>query len=202
MVPGTYQFGISCTGGTGAYTGPSAIQLTVPGAPQIVGVPQGATCTLTETPVPGWTPPIWASSPTPNQSNGWTAQVGPMNVNTQLTVSNRPGGGGGGGAQVRLQISKNTGAAMRPGTYTFSISCTGGSGPYTGPATVTVTVPGAPVTTGVPQGATCTVTETPVAGWQTPAFSASGSPLTSYDWTAQVGPMNVNTALTVSNRPR
>ncbi len=210
LVPGNYTFGITCSGGSGPYTGPSSMVITLPGPSAMVGVPQGAMCTLSETPVAGWSPPIWGSSPTPNTSSGWTAQVGPLNTNTQLTVSNRPptsggggnaSGGGGGGAQVRLHITKNTGSNLVPGSYSFNISCTGGSGPYTGPNPVVVTLPGPSVITGVPQGAMCTVSETPVAGWSPPIWSTSPTPNTSNGWTAQVGPLNTNTQLTVSNRP-
>lgn len=212
VVPGNYTFSIGCTGGSGTYTGPTSMVLTLPGPPAMVGVPQGAICTLSETPIAGWTPPIWGTSPTPSTASGWTVQIGPMNVNTQLTVANRPPASGGGnasgggssgnsGAQVRLTLTKNTGSTLVPGNYTFGIACSGGSGTYTGPSSMVLTLPGPSATVGVPQGAICTLSETPIPGWTPPIWGSSPTPSTASGWTAQVGPMNVNTQVTVANRP-
>ena len=108
---------------------------------------------------------------------------------------------------VRLDLRKSTGSNAVPGTYTFGITCTGGSGPYTGPATVNLVVPPNPsvTTLNVPQGSTCTVTEsppTPSSAWApTALFGGSTSPINILGpWQAAIGPMPVNTGMTVTNQ--
>jgi hypothetical protein len=110
---------------------------------------------------------------------------------------------------VRFELRKSTGSIAVPGTYTFGITCTGGSGPYTGPSSVNLVVPSNPsvTTLNVPQGSTCTITETPptpASAWGSSAmFGGSSSPITIMGpWKAKIGPMPVNTGMTVTNQPQ
>ena len=198
-VPGNYTFNLTCSGPGGPYTGPNPITVTLPGNPVLTQVPQNDTCTLSETPIAGWNIPTFGGSSAQIVPNGWNAQIGPMSVNTSVTVTNNPGVINV--PHVRLAITKSTGANVVPGNYTFHIACTGPNGPYTGPNPVTVALPGSPDIEQIPQGDTCTLSETPIAGWGTPTWGGSNAAITPNGWNAQIGPMNVNSTLTVTNSP-
>ena len=82
------------------------------------------------------------------------------------------------GQLVSFDIRKTTGAVQIPGSYLFSVTCTGLGGPYTGPNPVAVVLPSPGVSSvNVPAGALCIVKETPPAGsWNDPVFSGSREP--------------------------
>jgi nitrogen fixation protein len=198
VVPGNYPFNVTCTGPGGPYTGTNPVIVPLPGSGIDVQVPQNDTCNLTETSVAGWGQPIWGGSNAPIVPNGWSAQIGPMPVNTTLIVTNQPPVNV---PHVRLHITKSTGSTVMPGNYTFNVTCTGPNGPYTGPNPVTVPLPGSGIDVQVPQGDTCNLTETPVAGWGQPIWGGSTAAIVPNGWSAQIGPMPVNTPLIVTNQP-
>ena len=99
------------------------------------------------------------------------------------------------GELVRFDIRKSTGAVQIPGSYLFSVTCTGPGGPYTGPNPVAVVLPSPGVSSvNVPAGALCLVKETPPAGsWNDPVFSGSGvAVMMGSGWEAKVGPVTAN----------
>jgi hypothetical protein len=106
---------------------------------------------------------------------------------------------------MNFQIQKQFQGPAVPGTYTFHISCTGA---YTGPGTINLVVPPNPSATSivVPVGSTCTLTENPVSGWQTPLFGGSSQPINpNLTWGATIGPFQPTNTVTdrvlVTNRP-
>ena len=110
-------------------------------------------------------------------------------------------------SKVSFTIQKTTGTPVIPGTYTFSVSCSGPGG-NTGPTPVTITLPGssngaATVTTTL--GNTCTVTEVGLSSsWGAPVFTSSGG-LAGYatpgDSTVTVGPVKaLGGVLLVTNK--
>ncbi len=198
VVPGNYPFNVTCTGPGGPYTGTNPVIVPLPGSGIDAQVPQNDTCTLTETSISGWGQPIWGGSNAPIVPNGWSAQIGPMPVNTTLIVTNNPPVNV---PHVRLHITKSTGSNVVPGNYPFNVTCTGPNGPYTGTNPVIVPLPGSGIDVQVPQGDTCNLTETPVAGWGQPIWGGSTAPIVPNGWSAQIGPMPVNTPLIVTNQP-
>jgi uncharacterized repeat protein (TIGR01451 family) len=111
-------------------------------------------------------------------------------------------------ATMNFQIQKQFQGPAVPGTYTFHISCTGGTGAYTGPGTINLVVPPNPSATSivVPVGSTCMLTENPVSGWQTPLFGGSSQPINpNLTWGATIGPFQPTNTVTdrvlVTNRP-
>ena len=198
VVPGTYAFTITCIGPGGPYTGPNPVNVPLPGPGVDAQVPQGDTCQVAEAPTSGWGTPTWGGSSAPIVPNGWAAKIGPMPVNTTMTVTNHPPVAV---PQVRLHLTKSTGSNVVPGNYSFHIACTGPGGPYTGPNPVNVPLPGPAIDAQVPQGDTCTLTETAIAGWGNPIWGGSNAAVSPNGWSAQVGPMPVNTTLTVTNQP-
>lgn len=108
------------------------------------------------------------------------------------------------GELVRFDIRKSTGAVQIPGSYLFTVTCTGPGGPYTGPNPVAVVLPSPGVSSvNVPAGALCSVKGTPPAGsWNDPLFSGSGvAVMMGGGWEAKVGPVTANGGVvTVENR--
>jgi len=108
------------------------------------------------------------------------------------------------GQLVSFDIRKTTGAVQIPGSYLFSVTCTGLGGPYTGPNPVAVVLPSPGVSSvNVPAGALCIVKETPPAGsWNDPVFSGSGvAVMMGGGWEAKVGPVTAKGGvLTVENQ--
>lgn len=106
---------------------------------------------------------------------------------------------------VQFRIRKNTGPTQIPGTYLFTVACTGAGGPYTGPP-VAVAFPNPGMgTINVPSGSICTITETqPPGSWSPPVFTGSGIAVTpGAPWQAQVGPLAASGGtVTVANRPK
>ena len=108
------------------------------------------------------------------------------------------------GQLVSFDIRKTTGAVQIPGSYLFSVTCTGLGGPYTGPNPVAVVLPSPGVSSvNVPAGALCIVKETPPAGsWNDPVFSGSGvAVMMGGGWEAKVGPVTAKGGVvTVENQ--
>ncbi len=198
IVAGSYNFTVTCNGPGGPY-GPIPVSVTLP-TPGLtsVTVPTGSICGIVETPpTPGtWLPPTFSGNGLALQSGApWNAKVGPLMASGgTVNVTNRPGKDDG--KVVRFDIRKAISGAMVPGTYDFTVTCSGPGGPYTGTNPVSVTLPTPGVSTvGVPAGSVCGIVETqPATGtWSPPTFSGSGLGLAmGAPWNAKVGPITAN----------
>ncbi len=197
---GTFNFTIACTGSGGPYQTTTSITAPMPGTANLQ-VPLGDTCTFTENLPSGsnWAAPTWSGSYVAvSPATGLSTQVGPVNGSAAVNVTNQQQTI----EQAKLQITKSTGAAVVPGTYTFNIACTGPGGPYTGTNPITITLPGTGTAIpSVPQGDTCTLTENqPTTGsWSTPTWSGTG--VTGSGWSATVGPISSGATIAVNNNP-
>lgn len=195
QIPGSYAFNVTCTGSGGPYTGPNPVVVVFPNpGTSAVSVPAGDTCGVTEMqPAGNWNPPIITGTGiSVVMGAAWSAKVGPITANCGVvTVANQP-------KKVDLasfEIRKVTDNAPVPGSYLFTVTCTGSGGPYTGPNPVSVVLPTPGVTSvNVPAGSLCIVKETPPAGsWNVPVYEGShvavmmGGP-----WEAKIGPVNAN----------
>lgn len=106
---------------------------------------------------------------------------------------------------VHFDIKKSTGNVQIPGSYSFTVTCSGLGGSYSGQVTVVLPSPGI-AGVNVPAGDICVVKETPPAGsWNAPAFTGSGVAVTPgpQPWAAQVGHITANGGVvTVTNLPQ
>ncbi len=170
-----------------------------------VSVPADSLCIVTEqTPATGnWLAPTYTGNGVNVQTGGgWEAKVGPLSDNNgTVLVTNKPGKDEG--RDARFTIRKRTGDRIVPGTYVFTVACTGPNGPYNTTASVVLPTPGVS-TVVVPAGSTCSVIETPPPGnWGVPTYSGSGVNVQAgAPWEARVGPVNgIAGNLMVHNRP-
>jgi hypothetical protein len=194
-VPGSYLFTVTCIGTGGPYTGPNPVAVVLP-SPGVstVNVPAGDICGVTEAPPAGnWNPPIFTGSGVPVVMGApWSAKIGPITANGGVVnVANQPKKAD----MVRFEIKKSTGDTAIPGSYLFSVTCTGTGGPYTGPNPVAVVLPSPGVSTvSVPAGDLCIIKETQPAGsWNLPVFAGSGvGVMMGAPWEAKVGPITAS----------
>ena len=209
MVPGTYNFVVTCSGPGGPY-GPTPVSVTLPmSAVASVSVPAGSICGIVETqPTPGsWSPPAFSGAGVAVAMGApWNAKVGPItSAGGTVTVTNRPGKDDP--KLARFEIRKALSGPMAPGSYDFTLTCNGPGGPYTGPNPVSVTLPMPAVSTvSVPAGSICSIVEAqPTTGtWLPPTFSGNGvALLMGAPWNAKVGPITASGGtVTVVNRPK
>jgi uncharacterized repeat protein (TIGR01451 family) len=142
---GGFVFSVSCNDGTS-----ETLTFTVAGTQTVDGILAGSTCTVTETPVDGWTSAPPSQTVTLPMTNGSTTTVSFTNTRNTGTVS------------VTKAIEGDDAPADG---FTFSVTCDDGTD-----VTLTFHEAGTQDVTGILSGSTCTVTETPVEGWtSTPA---------------------------------
>ena len=171
QVNGSFNFVLDC-GVDGSF--PAAITV-AGGASSSVTVPNlpvGASCVVTE---PGraaapagydWDAPVIATSPVIIPAQGGTATVTVTNplkrLNSALTITKAISGAAAGVAQVNA-------------SFAFKLDC-GADGQFSTQVAVVNGATASSVVSGVPAGASCTVTETPGATapqgytWDTPVF--------------------------------
>lgn len=149
---GGFSFSVACSLGTWSMS--TTLTFTGSGTQTVGGILAGASCTVTESTVSGWT-----ASPT---SATTTISAG---VTSQLSFTNTRDTGS-------LQIAKQAvGHSSSVGTFTFDVTCSDASGlsaVFNG-VTVTTDATGSglsAVLSGIPSASTCTVTERPTAGWR------------------------------------
>lgn len=149
---GGFVFNVACSLGTWSLS--TTLTFTGSGTQTVSGILAGATCTVSETPVSGWT-----SSP-----GSATATIS-AGATSLMTFTNTRDTG-------TLQIAKHAiGHSTAEGTFTFDVSCadaTGLSAVFNG-VTVTTDATGdglSSVLSGIPSSSTCTVTERSAPGWR------------------------------------
>jgi hypothetical protein len=176
-VSGTFNFSADCgADNVGGLPFTSSITLTsaTTGGSSIASVPAGATCTVSETSVP--TAPTnftWGTTPAPVTLT--TTAAGPNTAAFTNTLT-RPT------TSIALNKTVTGGPASGvSGTFNFSADC-GADGTFTGAVVLTVATSGTGTISGVPAGASCTVSETSV-----PTAPAS------YTWGPTPAPVSVAT---------
>ncbi len=137
----TFTFGVACPGVTGY---PRTLQIGGTGGTVSTpsDIPYGASCTVTETPVAGWT-----------TGAAVAVTVDAATKTASFTNTRRTGG---------LTINKST--VGGDGTFSFAVACPGTAFDSTRSVT-TVGGTGSITVTGLPANMSCTVTETVPAGW-------------------------------------
>ena len=179
--PTSFNFSVACNGSP--VTG-SPFSL-ANGASRVITVPPGANCSVTETTSPNFTVGVTGDITTNGGNVTMNADKAVTFTNTRLF----------GRISVQKSVVPVTGDPVAAPTFNFSVACPGVTG-Y--PRTLQLGGTGGTVSTpsDIPFGTSCTVTETPVAGWTTGAAVAvsvdAATKTATFTNTRQTGGLTIN----------
>jgi uncharacterized repeat protein (TIGR01451 family) len=174
-----FVFSVSCTDGTNA-----SVTFTEAGTKSVDGIIEGSSCDVTETPVTGWTV-------TPSTKQNVT--VGPDGAAVSFTNTRDVG---------KITVTKATSGAVAGAStvFTFDVVCPSLPA-FNQTLTIDTASASSAMSTDIPTGIVCTVTERSTTGWQQTTPASGGVDVTvpgtaAFTNTRVTGPLQLSKSVT------